>query len=722
MNRILVPLNKLTEYFVRENKIDTSAQYESVRIPARNLFNANRFDMMAKWLYIDAYEKGMDISWATDIYKDSIRAFSCGKFCEPGTEGKDSFEVYLTEFNELIEDIKENGFDDTKSIIPVGKNDVLLDGAHRVSVAAYYNKSVTIIRFPQLTRDYNYRYFRQYLMSDINMGYMASTYARLNTGCYLACIWPATRGNRLEDISGLIGEVGDIIYEQDIYLTFRGMCNFMAQIYGHQAWTGNIDNHFSGAEGKAKACYNKRYPVHTFLFKADSLDQVVSLKAKIRTLFTLENHSVHISDNDSETIMMTNLLYNPNSVEFMNNADPYKYSCVYNRCKQFEEIVNRNYLDINRFIVSSNCILEKYGLKQVQEVGVASDYVFSDKETSQDVINGIDKYNADLCYHSINVDEMLYNPRNYFYFDGMKFLSLARLAEIMRNRGTEEDLRDLKLINNIEKRHTYIPVRYRYETLEWANEKKHVEKLYGYGEMSFEGLLWYCLKKRLKFMSFMHCALKKRCVLMQTKLIGLLRRFHVLQLRRKLKNQTFSIVSSNCNGGVMCSDLGVPFNSPFVNLFIKASDFVKLCGDFKGYMDEELRFVTEEDPIYGKTEYPTAYLKDVKIYFMHYKSEQEARESWERRRKRINWNNLFFLFTDRSQCTQKDLVAFDKLPFGHKVVFTHVPHPEISCAFYIKGYENEDKVPVLSSYKNEAWSIKRIYDQFDYVEWLNEKR
>lgn len=509
MNRILVPLNKLTEYFVRENKIDTSAQYESVRIPARNLFNANRFDMMAKWLYIDAYEKGIDISWATDIYKDSIRAFSCGKFCEPGTEGKDSFEVYLTEFNELIEDIKENGFDDTKSIIPVGKNDVLLDGAHRVSVAAYYNKSVTIIRFPQLTRDYNYRYFRQYLMSDINMGYMASTYARLNTGCYLACIWPITRGNRFEEISELISGVGDIIYEQDVYLTFRGMCNFMVQIYGHQAWTGTIDNHFSGAEGKARVCYDKRYPIHTFLFKADCLDQVVDLKARIRALFELENHSVHISDNDSETIMMANLLYNPNSVNFMNNADPYRYGYAYNKCKQFEEIVNRNHLDINRFIVSSNCVLEKYGLKQVQEVGVASDYVFSDKEKPKDVIDGIDSYNIDLCYHSIKVDEMLYNPRNYFYFDGMKYLTLARIAEMKRNKGTEEDLRDLKLIRGNEKRHASIPIRYRYETMRWINEKKIAEKLYGYGEMTYEEFCRYLIKKRFKVVSLLYRALRK---------------------------------------------------------------------------------------------------------------------------------------------------------------------------------------------------------------------
>ena len=86
---------------------------------------------------------------------------------------------------------------------------------------------------------------------------------------------------------------------------------------------------------------------------------------------------------------------------------------------------------------------------------------------------------------------------------------------------------------------------------------------------------------------------------------------------------------------------------------------------------------------------------------------------------RINWDNLYILFTDRSQCSEDDLRNFDKLPFEHKIVFTHIPHPEIKSSFYIKGYENEDKVPILTSFQDEKTKIKRIYDQFDMVGWLN---
>ena len=86
--------------------------------------------------------------------------------------------------------------------------------------------------------------------------------------------------------------------------------------------------------------------------------------------------------------------------------------------------------------------------------------------------------------------------------------------------------------------------------------------------------------------------------------------------------------------------------------------------------------------------------------------------------KRINWDNLYILFTDRSGCTEQNLRDFDKLPYKNKVVFTHKPYPDIKSAYYIKGYESEGKVGILSEWKNNK-KIKRVLDQFDFVGWFN---
>ena len=55
------------------------------------------------------------------------------------------------------------------------------------------------------------------------------------------------------------------------------------------------------------------------------------------------------------------------------------------------------------------------------------------------------------------------------------------------------------------------------------------------------------------------------------------------QMRERLENENFSIISSNCIGGILCHDLNVPYNSPTVNMFFVAADFVKFCSRIPHY-------------------------------------------------------------------------------------------------------------------------------------------
>lgn len=488
------PFNKLTEYFVRKNHIDVEKQYEIASVPAKSLICPERFDLMAKWIYIDALEKGIDMTFATKIYRDSINAFSCGTFTEPGTDLKNTFDIYLNQFNEIIQDIKNNGFDSEKSLVPVGADDVICDGAHRVAAAAYYNRNVTIIRFPQLSRNFNYDYFRSFLMSDINMGYMAMKYSEIMPNCYFACVWPKAGRKKLKDVTAFVKTVGKIIYEQDVYLTYNGICNFMAQIYGHQAWTGNIDNHFSGVKGKALACYNAKNPVHTYLFTCLDINKVLELKKEIRAMFNLENHSVHIGDNSEETLMMARLLYNPNSVQVLNNADMFKYSMVFNKMKELKTLVSDNHKEVERFIIDSSSVLEICGLRRARDVDYLTDYV-AEKSLLENA--SVDNHESQLPFHSISVKDMLCNPENHFYFNGMKFLSVDRLVEMKKKRNEPKDKKDVKLLKSLKKHFDKIPVQYRYFTMERLNHDLIKYNMYGLGNESYGWLKWNLFKHKL---------------------------------------------------------------------------------------------------------------------------------------------------------------------------------------------------------------------------------
>ncbi|WP_443091399.1 DUF1919 domain-containing protein [Basfia succiniciproducens] len=189
------------------------------------------------------------------------------------------------------------------------------------------------------------------------------------------------------------------------------------------------------------------------------------------------------------------------------------------------------------------------------------------------------------------------------------------------------------------------------------------------------------------------------------------RRFINRKNQSLLSNHEMSVIASNCNGAFILHDLAEQFRSPFVNLYLEPADFVKYLQNIHHYMQADLQFIKTDKA------YPVGKLEDLTVYFMHYHSEQEARNKWIERTKRINLDNLFILMTDRDGCRYEDLSAFDKLPFANKIVFTHKKYTEFSSALYIPGFEAQSQVGDLFEFS--GWNGKKFYDQLDYVNWFN---
>ena len=172
--------------------------------------------------------------------------------------------------------------------------------------------------------------------------------------------------------------------------------------------------------------------------------------------------------------------------------------------------------------------------------------------------------------------------------------------------------------------------------------------------------------------------------------------------KARLKNFDFSIISSNCNGAFMYYDLGLQYLSPTVNLTIGMNDFIKMIGNLKYYMSLEMKKL-EENYLY-----PTAMLGDIKVNLVHYRTFEEGFKKWEERKRRINWNNLFIVGTERWDCNYETIKSFEQLPYN-KVFFTHVEYPEFKSAYYIKGFEDQKQLGVLVDYKNQ-FLLRRYLD------------
>lgn len=186
--------------------------------------------------------------------------------------------------------------------------------------------------------------------------------------------------------------------------------------------------------------------------------------------------------------------------------------------------------------------------------------------------------------------------------------------------------------------------------------------------------------------------------------------------RKNLKNQDFSLLCNNCNGGVITHDLAQQFRSPTVNLFFIQDHFIRFCENFEYYIAQPL--VECKDPRQKPSfDYPVFNLGDLELHFMHYHSHQEAKEKWETRIKRIHRDNLFVMWAFFGGTDEAVLERFDRLPFPNKVAFTEKPFPQYKSAFYIPGFE-EQGLGVLTLFN--GLKGKRVIDEFDYVSWFNE--
>lgn len=65
--------------------------------------------------------------------------------------------------------------------------------------------------------------------------------------------------------------------------------------------------------------------------------------------------------------------------------------------------------------------------------------------------------------------------------------------------------------------------------------------------------------------------------------------------RRRLKNKNFTIICDNCWAGKVYQELGLPYQTPFVGMFVFSPDYIKMLKNLKYYLSGNipLKFVKE---------------------------------------------------------------------------------------------------------------------------------
>ncbi|MCK9596133.1 hypothetical protein M0R19_03045 [Candidatus Pacearchaeota archaeon] len=404
-----------------------------------NLLTPFRSDIIPKYTYIKFLEENIQSIWGKELYIEHLRNWNNLFEINPRKVGE---KEYIDSFMSIMNSIKEKGFDKSISIIPVYQGK-MLNGSHRVASSIYFNKDVetkeSFLSEGQI--DCSFDYFKNRGLSEEYLDYMVYQYCLLKKNTFVICLFPSAR-KYWERIKEVIENKATYVFSKRINFTLYGLYNLMESLYHNEQWL------FGGCKNKINFCFpNKDVDREMQVVVVESdLENIKKIKGEFREISKIENHSIHINDTYEQTLRNVSMFFNKNSIEFMNTS-PYAKQLYLNNfySQNFKTIFDRfekiNELKTDKVCVTSSAVLSAYNIRDCRDI----DYLYHG-EVPPYTDNNIDCHNKEKDKYPGHIDGVIYNPKNYFSFFGIKFMSIRALKIFKSFRKEEKDLNDLRLM------------------------------------------------------------------------------------------------------------------------------------------------------------------------------------------------------------------------------------------------------------------------------------
>lgn len=184
---------------------------------------------------------------------------------------------------------------------------------------------------------------------------------------------------------------------------------------------------------------------------------------------------------------------------------------------------------------------------------------------------------------------------------------------------------------------------------------------------------------------------------------------------KKIIESKPTIIAEACYGGYIYNQLGMKFYSPFINTRIFERDYLLMLNDLEFYLRQNAipkhdvqnisdmnAEIAKEEITWGKMGYPVAKLGDIDLHAIHANNINEYIVEWNRRRARINWQNIWVMMIIENDEMAEE---FNKITVDKKV------------GFYFKetGYQN---IICLRDWGNFTSRLSRGHDFLSYVHHL----
>ncbi|MDW1964770.1 hypothetical protein R7P37_14440 [Vibrio sp. 431] len=413
------------------NKIDFS---EAKIISGHDMkLSHNRFDLIFKILYLDAYN-GYCSDFYYECYKKHIACFTKGTFCEDGNSNKDSISKYTSCFEKLSTSIDKMGYDPSKSLIPLASDGSILNGAHRTASLIFFSKKAYCLSTNLEPAKYDYDFFKKSGMPQWMLDFGAQKFIEYADDCFIALVWPSAdiSDSSIEDI------LDTIVYKKEIKLNFFGANNLIYEAYKGAVWLDASETESSGCKVKQANCFKSERPVRAYVFQSDSLCKVLDVKNTIRELCKIGKHSIHITDTKEEAVQLSKVIFNDNSIHALNYAK--NWSRKNELIENYKKHIAIDSLNPDDYVIVSGLVLDKYNLRKASDL----DYMTMSSSLNSELF---DEHDKELEFHGVEKKELIYNPKLYFWCDGVKYMSIDQLKRMKLKRGSAKDISDISLID-----------------------------------------------------------------------------------------------------------------------------------------------------------------------------------------------------------------------------------------------------------------------------------
>ena len=444
------PLNdhKIDNTYQRklEMEIRNKPKYNLIisKTSANLLMKANRFDIAAKTLYGDNWHRNINTPFCKELYLEHLNVWNNFKEKEPHKNSPDDF---IKSFDETLNSIHENGFDDKYKIPTINNN--AINGAHRIASCIILDKEIKTYETDISKGQYkcDYEYFtnkRDFVKTGLREKYtdeMALEFCRRKNNLYAISLFPSHNVS-YEDLNTKIKQDYNIVYQKTVELTKPGQTAFVHNLYYKESWIGTKMQNYTGVREKRNYCFSKGNQVCIILIEENDPEKLIVLKDSIRAICGVGKHSTHINDTQEETWRIASSVFNKNSVDFMNKqkiAQTPKFDAYFSQ--YYEMLKSRR--DRYDFCIDSSAVLSAYGLRDCRDLDFL--HVNNIESLSPD----IECHNHESHYYRVDKNDIIYNPTLHFYLHGIKFTNLQVVKDMKVFRNEEKDKRDVKLINGV---------------------------------------------------------------------------------------------------------------------------------------------------------------------------------------------------------------------------------------------------------------------------------